>query len=444
MIHPRPKGVSWPCRQDLWAIALLALVVRVSYLFVGLTSLDLQTLAMVASDSTVYAQLADHFRLGSVVEDRLLLVAAPGYPILLTGFALVFGPGLWPPVLLNILLGALAPVAVYLLAASLLHHRPVARFAALVAALSFTGLSMSTSLLTDQPFYTLHAFGLLFFVWGMQSGRANWFVAAGVVSTLATVIRPLGQMWPWIYVLLAAGWLLAERPTRPWRIFVQSLCAPALMLVLIVAWSAHNFQRHGLFTFTTNGVRASWAYLVATAVADHTPGGSFDSVRTAWSDQVHAPLDGSPPTEVIVHQRMKTQVLTQLREHPGWLLESYVSIVWQNTRASNHFAEAQVPAWAGLWKALRNLCHDWFNPLLFCITVLGWMFLLKEKMWAAALVLGTTYAYFTMTAGFSFWQGSRLHFPAEMAWSILVPYFGLKVGEIWRRWRYGRAVALSS
>lgn len=443
MDSDRLRIASWPVRQDLWAIVLFALALRLTYLLLGATQFSFPALAMVAPDSNVYAQLADHYRLGTAVESRLLLVAGPGYPMLLASFAWAFGPGLWPPVLLNLVLGALAPLAVYLLAAALVDHQFTARLSALLVALSFTGLSMSTSLLTDQPFYTLHAFGLLFFVWGLQSGNTKLFIAAGFVATVATAIRSLGQLWPWIFMALSACWLLIDRPPHAWRIFLRSLWVPAMLLALIVAWSAHNSRQHGIFTFTTNGVRASWAYLVAASVADHTPGGSFDSVRTDWSNQVHAPINGQLPPDSIIHQRMKSQVLTVLREHPGWVIESFFRILRDNVEVGNYFAESQLPRMAGLCTSLRDLSRKWINPLLVALTALGGWMLLWERKWKAALILGITYAYFTLTTGFSFWQGSRLHFPAEMAWAILVPYGCARVYEMWNARRYPRADAVS-
>jgi len=60
------------------------------------------------------------------------------------------------------------------------------------------------------------------------------------------------------------------------------------------------------------------------------------------------------------------------------------------------------------------------------------MWLAAQQQWEGLLVLGSTYGFFTWTTGFSFWQGSRLHFPAEMAWSILLSYFLVFIGP----WTY--------
>lgn len=428
MTHVRTvPGTPWRCGLDLAALVLLALAVRIVYLWLALSTQDITAVSMFAPDSHVYARLGEHYRTGESIPEAHLLVAGPGYPLLLAFLTSVFGPSPWSPTIVNVVLGSLAPVAVYLLAAALLQRRSVAFWSGLLVALSYTGISMSTSLLTDQPYYTLHAFGLLFFLWGLGTGRTRWFVAAGLVSVVATSIRPLGQLWPWVYLLLAAGWIALDPERRTWRLFAKSLWTPALLLTFTLAWSAHNASRHGIFTFTTNGVRASWAYLTATAVADHTQGGSFDSIRSAWSTQVLALVDGEWPPEATIHRRMKSQVLTVLREHPGWMLDSFRSVIWQNLRAPNFFAEAQLAQWRGYLVETRNVFHDWINIPLFFLTVLGWLLLLKAKLWRAALVLGVTYAFFTLITGFSFWQGSRLHFPAEMAYAILLAYLGVTI-----------------
>lgn len=420
--------------KDLVWLSLLALTLRVAYLISGLWSLDLSTFAMVASDSTVYMDLGEFFRTGQGEAGRHLLVAGPGYPALLAGLSMLFGTGPWPPVILNMLFGAVAPVAVYLLAATLFGDRTVARLSGLLVAFSFTGLSLSTSILTDQPFFTLHAFGLVAFVFGLKSGRSRWFVISGLLSGFATFIRSMGQLWPYLYFAMAVLHLWYSPRPRDLRRLARSLWTPAIMLVVILSWSAVNQARYGMFTFTTNGVRATWAYLAAMAVADHTPGGTIDSVREAWSAEVLSPIDGHFPPDALIMERMKGRIVNLVAQHPDWLLESFLISVWRNVREPNYFADQQVPQWRATWEVLRRFCHDRINPLIFVLALASLGLLVRKRQWESLIVLGATYGYFTWAAGFSFWQGSRLHFPAEMAWSILVSYLSVLA---WRRFGSG-------
>lgn len=407
-------------RRDLISLVVLAALVRVTYLLAGLKSMDLSRLAMLASDSATYTALAEYFLTGQGDGIKHLLVAGPGYPAVLAGLGAVFGTGSWPPVLLNVVLGAMAPVAVYLLAELLLRDRTIALLSGLFVALSFTGLSMSTSILTDQPYYTLQAVGLVAFVKGWQTGRARWFVSAGLLSAVAVNIRAVGQLWPYAFFVLSLWYYLRVPAARERGRFLRSLWTPAIMLCLIAGWSMFNQARYGVFAFTSNGVRAAWAYTAASAVADHTPGGGFDSVRTAWWYEIYEPEDGSVPTEAQIYTQMKSRVLDVLKQHPGWMAETFFTTVWRNARASNHFAEDQVPQWKAFWVFLRRACHDQLNPLLLVMSLAALMILAWTRAWESLGILGVTYLYFTVLAGFSFWQGSRLHFPAEMAWSVLV------------------------
>ncbi|MEE8577705.1 MAG: hypothetical protein V3T31_10655, partial [candidate division Zixibacteria bacterium] len=48
-----------------------------------------------------------------------------------------------------------------------------------------------------------------------------------------------------------------------------------------------------------------------------------------------------------------------------------------------------------------------------------------QRRFSAFVILGATFVSFTLLLGLSFWQGSRLHYPAEMAWAVLLPYLGV-------------------
>ena len=66
--------------------------------------------------------------------------------------------------------------------------------------------------------------------------------------------------------------------------------------------------------------------------------------------------------------------------------------------------------------------EKWLGYLIVGTSLVGLGLLIFRRQYFAALLLGSAYTYFTFIAGFSFSQGSRLHYPAEMAWSPLVAY----------------------
>jgi 4-amino-4-deoxy-L-arabinose transferase-like glycosyltransferase len=432
---PRDSGklLTSVVLRDITALTLLALTLRAAYVFVGLRWLDLASFSMSAPDSTTYMNVAEYILTGLGRGKEQLLYAGPGYGWLLVCLRLWFGAGPLPPLVLNVLLGCLAPAVIYLLALRLVERRWIAILAGLIVAVSFTGVSLSTNILTDQPFYTLHAAGILLFLIGLKTDRRKWFVAAGVVAGLANYVRGLGQYWPLIFVAWALLLILPDRSTRRRGRILRSLWTPGIMIVMIFGWSAHNHVKYGLFTYSVNGVSAAWAYLAPRAVADHTEGKDIRAVRAEWSEEIWQPLDGREPTLAERQKRMKAMLVQLLQEQPEWLLSTYLTTVWENMSSPNYFVRAQIPRLNRIWNGVLTICRNDLSPRLFWLTLLSLGVLVVRRQWEAFLVLGTTYAYFTLITGFSFWQGSRLHFPAEMAWSILIAYLAVETvrGVAW-------------
>jgi hypothetical protein len=148
-------------RRDIWSLVWLALVIRLVFLLLGLQAQDLSGVTMWANDSHTYVDVARYWLNGDSVGKQQMLLAGPGYGFILACFIWLFGTNPWPPLFLNIGLGILAPAVVYLLALTLIQRRSVALLAGLICCISWTGVSLSVSQLTDQPF--LRSTLLLFF-----------------------------------------------------------------------------------------------------------------------------------------------------------------------------------------------------------------------------------------------------------------------------------------
>jgi 4-amino-4-deoxy-L-arabinose transferase-like glycosyltransferase len=224
-------------RRDLWSLAWLALLIRLVFLLLSLQTQDISGVSMWADDSQTYMRVADYWLSGDEFGKQRMLIAGPGYGMVLAGLRLVFGTNPWPPLLLNLTLGVLAPIVVYMLAMLLIRRRSVALLAGTISCISWTSVSLSVSQLTDQPFFTLHALALLLFVVGLQTDRTRWFVIAGVVAGIATYIRALGQVWPVVFAFITILFALTHpRPGR-WRAFVRALWTSVILLLMIAGWS---------------------------------------------------------------------------------------------------------------------------------------------------------------------------------------------------------------
>lgn len=411
-----------PVRQLAWrnmvGLAGGALILRLVYAWLGTRTQNLSDFALWANDSKNYLSVAHYWLTGDPAGAQTMLLAGPGYGWILAMLQWLFGSPLIPGLVLNMVFGCAAPVVVYLLALELTERHSIALGAGIISAMSVTSLSASTSLLSDQPFFTLHALALLLFVLGWKRGQTRWFVLAGLIAGTATWIRVMGQAWPIVFLFVATLLTLFAPAPRPWTRWRRSLWTPVLLLMFVLGWSGYNYAHHGLFTLTSNGARSAWLYLGARALSMNTPGLETETARA----QIAAELEQQ--TSEADMYRLSVQKITELgREHPTWLLRAFFHNVKENIQESNYDLYAQLPQCKPALDVFTRQARDHLNEWAFMGAMIGAFLLLRQRNHLAWIMLGTTLAVFTAVTGFSFWQGSRLHYPAEMAWSILLCFF---------------------
>lgn len=415
--------------RDVLALFWIALGLRVTYLILAATNLGMDRFATYAPDSRTYMAVADQIMHGVPMGDYWLLRVGPGYASILVTLRTIFGDTPLAPILLNVLLGALAPVIIYLLAEHLLKHRPVSLIAGAIAAISWTSISLSTHILTDQPAYTTQAAALLFFVIGMRTGRLRWFVATGIVAGISAYIRPTGQFWPLIFVFIAAVVPVARTMGSRWRQVRLAGVSALIIVVMIMAWSTRNYVVHDQFTFGTNGVYTVRSCLIVKAVVDNTDEGPIMELRNRWHDEDGEFGENWPESfdKAMGHIREVTT------EHPGWVAKAFFQSIEDNIKARNYYAERQITQFETLFKFINNQIFNWWAHVLLALTLIGLIWMMIQRRPLAWLLLGITYFFYTLLTGLSYWQGSRLHFPAEMAWAILVAFAVYKIGATIRQ-----------
>ena len=425
-MHTPEQRLTWRTVGVLFAVAL---TLRVGYMWLALSALGMDVFWQWAPDARTYWHVSEELMRGIYFGDYWLLRVGPGYGLVLAALRTVFGDSHLPPILLNIVLGSCAPVLVYLLAWRLFSIRAIALASGIIAAVSTTSIALSCHALTDQPSFTFQVAALLLFVVGLQTGRVKWFVAAGLAATVATFIRPSGQFWPLIFIVIP---LLI--PTMPafrsrWRQFGIASMTGVLLLLSILGWSTRNWVKYDLFTFGTNGVYTVRSCLIAKAVADNTPGVGISELREKWHAEDGEFSEDWFPSYALAAARIKAVT----SDHPDWVRKAYYQSLKENIKARNYYPERQITQLAPFFSYLNDVTNDWFAQLLLFLTLVGIVWLIFARQHLAWLLLGATYGYVTAMLGLSFWQGSRLHYHAEMAWAILVPYAVYQLFGIVRR-----------
>jgi hypothetical protein len=236
-----------------------------------------------------------------------------------------------------------------------------------------------------------------------------------------------------VFVFIATVLILMEPTPRSWTRWRRSLWTPAILLVFVLTWSAYNYAHHGLFTLTSNGARSAWLYLGARALAMNTPGLDTETAR----DQIAADLEtqaGPSQSEADMYRYSASRITELTRQHPGWVVRAFIHNVKENLQESNYDLYRQLPQCKTALDLFTRQARDHLNEWSFVGALLGLALLIKQKNHLAWVTLGCTLAIFTFVTGFSFWQGSRLHYPAEMAWSILLSFFLTSAAQ-WLRGR---------
>lgn len=404
--------------MDLPGLAMVALALRVAYLALASAHLGFQSFAAFAPDTQFYDYVAQYLIEGHLRGPSVMLMVGPGYGVVLAALRLAFGPGPLAPILLNIVLGTLAPLVVYGLAHRLTGSRLVALAAGLVSACSLTSVCMSCHILTDQPLYTLYAAALYGFVRGYQERSRGWFVASGLAVAAAAFLRASGQLAVPVFALLAL--VLPARPqySSRWRLFSHAGLAALVAATAIFAWSFRNFVKEGQFVFTTLGMLTMRHCLVAQALAEDDAD-QIQKYRIEWGIE-----DGESDLDRYrgAYDRARARVHEAWRTMPQRMVYYYLYNIHVNLRAANDYVPIQVPLLAPLMQKINAAVWWFWGYTLVALSLLGMILLWARDRRAAAWILGTHYVVFTAFCGSSFWQGSRLHFTAEIAWAILVPY----------------------
>lgn len=414
--------------SQLLHLCILAAFLRLTYILLALQHFGQDGLVASVPDTRTYLAMADYILTGeNAFGKEFMFWIGPGYAMMIGTIQSLLSTNHIFLYVCNILFGVLAPVPIYLLAYELTESRRVAFIAGLIAAVSPTSIALSCNILSDQPFYVVHTFALLCLTLGVKTNRIKWFIIAGFLTGTAAYIRAVSQFWPLAYVLLAA--VLTARDRMFWghpfsrrALFKRLILTFGIASVLLLGWATRNLIVEGAFVFGGNGLVAARWHVASRAVAENTDDASVHDVRLRWLQEDQEFYGDSTPTTIVKYHRFRDEFFRVFRTHPDWTIEAFFANVKDNMISGNYIARDQVPVLYPMWVALISADQTWLSYLIVTISLLGIVILLTEKRYYSAFLLGMTLLYFTLVIGFSRWQGSRLHYPAEIAWSILVSY----------------------
>jgi len=114
--------------------------------------------------------------------------------------------------------------------------------------------------------------------------------------------------------------------------------------------------------------------------------------------------------------------------YPWPMIQTCLQAIRENVLAQNELYYLQLPRYAGrITDGLTIYRRNGLQWLTIFLTTLGFFMMARARQWAAFSFLAVTYLYFVFMVGLGMWQGSRLFYPAQIAWSIAI---GVVLGKI--------------
>lgn len=378
-----------------------------------------------APDSARYANIGQHLAGYGPADEGAVVIFGPGYGVFLG--LVFFMVGIKPVVvlLLQILLSSSSCLMIYHLAHELTGMKSVGYIAAYLSALSFTSVSLAAMVLSDTLFFFLFLAGNLAFVVGLRHGRLRLFILSGLLLGTATLVRSIGQFWPIVLIVIFLVWP-REKSAHDgngdrWRFRWRASTTVLIALIIMSGWIIRNYALYGLPTiaFTTAGGPANVAKLTIARIESRDP----VDVVSQWLDEYKRENGIDVLTQVDAYKMNSEISRRTFARYPSASLETYGGLVWENLHAVNELYRAQLPQYSPkIIQCMSMYQKQSLNYLWFWLSVAGFAVLLLFRQWAGAVFAGTAYLYFSLMIGFTQWQGSRLFYPAEIAWPVLISF----------------------
>jgi len=431
-------------------VFLLSLILRVFLLVISIHQIGLQNIPPICPDSVLYMNMARDLISGAGEYEQGFFIFGPGFAYYLAIFIRFFGENPLIIILINILQSSLICLFIYKLGLLITQSRPIAIIAGLLSAFSYTSIILSVVVLSDTVYFFVFLLGLLFYIKGLENEKWRYFLVAGFLTGAAILIRSIGQFWPLMMIVLAFLYLPVKgkdkkKTSRSRRRYILRVAVSITIALAIVSiWVVRNKIVHDIPTlaFTSSGGGAN----VASFTLERLEKRSVGEIREEWSQ------------EYMMANNLKTLSLTDdfrlnlvktretLQKYPWEMFKTYIDLVWINVTDINYTHRALLPDYKSKMIAWEyKIKNNYLNYIPFCFAVIGLIILLLTRRYKAFTILAGTYFYYAVMVGFTRWQGSRLFFPGQVAWTILTAvtiYYPLQYVLHCRVWTNRREIPL--
>lgn len=417
-------------RRDLVLLFLIALLLRSGFLLFIIAENGTAPLLTTANDTIAYCNIAKGIVGLAPFDHGAVLMFGVGYGAFVSLFFLTFGITALPILIVQIIISSIGCLVIVELGQDLTDSRPVGIAAGYLAAVSFTSISMATIVLSDCLFFFLLVLGTLLFLKGLKSRGTRKFVLSGLCIGVGILVRAIGQYWPLVMILFIfilplprrGRWTLTDRL----RLARCASFAPLIAMLIASSWMIRNHLETGLpmLSFATAGGPGNVAMLALAKVFHRDVSDIGWEITENRRRQI-----GHQNFTFAEHFRLLRQVSwSVMMRYPRAFFSTQKALAWENIIAMNEISVSQLPKhrW-DIFGVFRWMQARGLQAAVFYLSTAGLLMLLIDRRWAAFLILGITLLYFAVMIGCTQWQGSRLFYPGQIAWSILIAYLIISI-----------------
>ena len=226
-------------KYTLWAILLLAFILRIIPAFSAVSDEK----RLIRPDSSGYLEPAKELLASGTYSSTR---RPPGYPVFVSAIYAVGGNNS-AVVFIQVLI-SVAVCAVTACAAREYAGNAAGNLAGLFMALNLTAIANAPLLLTDTFFALFTAITFYLFIRYKKSSRLPWLIGTAAVAAVATLIRPINQLF-----ILPLMVLTAFLPQMRWKKkLIHCAASFVLFLLIITPWMFRNYLAGATFDIDTN------------------------------------------------------------------------------------------------------------------------------------------------------------------------------------------------
>ncbi|MFH2037620.1 MAG: glycosyltransferase family 39 protein [Candidatus Zixiibacteriota bacterium] len=420
-IIPRIKNYLYnPENRPAIIIFFSAFILRILYLIIMLATNQSNSLINMFPDSIKYIEAGEYLLgIGGKGEFELFLVG-PGYPIILGLTQILTGGNFVPLIFIQIILSSLTCVYIYNIALLILKNKSLAFISGLLVALSITSIGLANGILSETTFFFLFVLSVYLYLKAALHKKNNLFIHSGIIGGLAILIRSTTILFPFIFICIAILIPLALTPYKRKELIKNSLITALIMIIITLAWSSRNYFKYDVFTVSSTGAGAAKIYLAGMVnfTIEDRPKWQYkpvkDSIFNACLPDIKAGNFKKYYNDALEY------VSSTFRKNPDYFIGQYYDAIVDNITIVSGLHFRQMPRYSEQFNNWELILYKGNNSsVVFVFSILGFLIIARKNLQIALMFL-IIMLYFAVTSGVTFWQGSRIFYPAIITQSILV------------------------